>query len=309
MKYIKLGESDLNVSNIGMGVMRMGTRERVAAAETLRYAVDQGINFFESADVYGGGQSSEKFGQALQDTGISRDQIILQSKGGIVREAKRPRHDFSKAQIIKAVEDELQRFRTDYLDVFLLHRPDALMDPFEVAEAFEYLEETGKVKYFGVSNQNPSQIEILKMAVKQPLIVNQLQFGLMHSGMVDEGFRVNLDGDAAASHDGGVLNYSRLQNMTIQTWSPLQVGYFGGVFIDNPDYPELNEVLQELADKYQVSKGSIAAAWILRHPNRMQVISGAMSPNHIHEMVVASEIYLTRQEWYDLYQAAGNKLN
>ncbi|MCM0582921.1 aldo/keto reductase [Weissella diestrammenae] len=308
MEYMTLGCSELNVSKVGLGAMRMGNRNASENLETVNFALDQGINFFDSADVYGKGQSSINLGQALKASGISRNQVIIQSKGGIVRTPSGNRVDFSTRQIINSVEEELRRLQVEYLDVFLLHRPDALVEPFEVAEAFNILVEQGKVRYFGVSNQNSGQIDLLKTAISQPLVTNQLQFGLMHSGIVDEGMRVNMTGDMAASHDGGILNYSRIHKMTIQTWSPLQIGYFGGVFIDNPEYVTLNKKLEEIADRHNTNKSAVAIAWTLRHPSQMQVISGSMSNTHIQEMSEGSEIKLSRQEWYDLYQSAGNQV-
>lgn len=308
LKKIRLGNSELNASRIGLGVMRMGTRSERDAQKTIESAISHGINFFESANVYGAGKSSTAFGRALKDAKISRDKILIQSKGGIVRGDKFKRVDYSKENLIQSVEDELSRIGTDYLDVFVLHRPDVLVEPDEVAEAFNILEQSGKVRYFGVSNQNSLDIELLKTAVKQPLIVNQLQFGIMHTGMIDQQIHVNMTDDAANMRDAELLAYSRIHEMTIQTWSPLQFGYFGGVFVDNPDFPELNEVLGRLADHYQTNKSAIAVAWILRHPANMQVIIGSMSDHHIQEMAEGDNVNLTRQDWYDIYLAAGNLL-
>lgn len=308
LKKIRLGNSELNASRIGLGVMRMGTRSERDAQKTIESAISYGINFFESANVYGAGKSSTAFGRALKDAKISRDKILIQSKGGIVRGDNFKRVDYSKENLIQSVEDELSRIGTDYLDVFVLHRPDVLVEPDEVAEAFNILEQSGKVRYFGVSNQNSLDIELLKIAVKQPLIVNQLQFGIMHTGMIDQQIHVNMSDDAANMRDAELLAYSRIHNMTIQTWSPLQFGYFGGVFVDNPDFPELNEVLGRLADQYRTSKSAIAVAWILRHPANMQVIIGSMSDHHIQEMTDGDKVNLTRQDWYDIYLAAGNML-
>ncbi|MGC8257703.1 aldo/keto reductase [Leuconostoc mesenteroides subsp. jonggajibkimchii] len=308
MKKIRLGNSELNASRIGLGVMRMGTRSERDAQKTIESTISHGINFFESANVYGAGKSSTAFGRALKDAKISRDKILIQSKGGIVRGDKFKRVDYSKENLIQSVEDELSRIGTDYLDVFVLHRPDVLVEPDEVAEAFNILEQSGKVRYFGVSNQNSLDIELLKTAVKQPLIVNQLQFGIMHTGMIDQQIHVNMTDDAANMRDAELLAYSRIHEMTIQTWSPLQFGYFGGVFVDNPDFPELNEVLGRLADHYQTNKSAIAVAWILRHPANMLVIIGSMSDHHIQEMAEGDNVNLTRQDWYDIYLAAGNML-
>ncbi|MBZ1508268.1 aldo/keto reductase [Leuconostoc mesenteroides] len=308
MEKIKLGVSDLNASRVGLGVMRMGTRSESEAQKTVESALSRGINFFESSNIYGNGKSSASFGKALKSIQISRESILIQSKAGIIRGDNFKRVDFSKDNLIKSVEDELQRLGTDYLDSFVLHRPDVLVEPEEVAEAFNSLEKSGKVRYFGVSNQNSLDIELLKTAVKQPLIVNQLQFSIMHTGMIDQQVHVNSVDNEGIMRDAELLAYSRLNNMTIQTWSPLQFGYFGGVFIDNDKFPILNEKLRQLANKYSTSKSAIAIAWILRHPARMQVIIGSMSDSHIREMTDGDKFLLTRQEWYDIYFAAGNTM-
>ena len=202
----------------------------------------------------------------------------------------------------------LKRLQTDYLDALLLHRPDALVEPEEVAEAFEELYTKGKVRYFGVSNHKPMQIELLKRYVKQPLIINQLQFSIPVSNMVANGLEVNMTSDGAFERDGSVLDYSRLNYMTIQAWSPFQMPNWQGCFIDSEKYPQLNEVLQELAEQYGVSKTTIATAWILRHPAGMQVVTGTASEKRLAEIIRACEIKLSRQEWYRLFLAAGHIL-
>lgn len=305
MTKIKLGTSDLLVSDVALGVMRIDQKSPAEAQAIVEKSIEKGINFFDTADIYGAGKSSEVFGQALKDANINREDIFVQSKGGIV---PGERFDFSKQHILSAVDGELSRLGVDYLDAFLLHRPDTLVEPEEVAAAFNELEESGKVRHFGVSNQNPNQIELLKTAVKQPLVANQLQFGVMHTGMIDEGIHVNMTDAASVMHDGGILSYSRLNNMTIQAWSPFQYGFFDGPFVDNPQFPELNKTLQTLADKYGVTKNTIATAWILRHPAKMQVILGSMNPTRLDEMTDTDKVSMTRQEWYDVYLAAGNIL-
>ena len=242
----------------------------------------------------------------MKETSISRSDIYLQSKVGIKPGIA---FDFSKQHIIEAVEGSLKRLDTDYLDALLLHRPDTLVEPEEVAEAFSQLEKAGKVRAFGVSNQNPGQIELLKTAVKQPLNINQLQFGLKHTGMIDAGINVNMENQAGLVRDGGILEYSRIHDMTIQAWSPFQYGFFEGVFVGNTEkFPELNARLLELADQYKVTPSGIAAAFINRHPAKMQTILGTMTPSRIIEATEAADIVLTREEWYSLYMAAGNIL-
>lgn len=302
MKKIQI--ADMQASQIILGCMRIiePGKNPVKVIET---AYENGINFFDHADIYGAGQCETVFAEALAQTSIRREDIYLQSKCAI-----RPgvAFDFSKEHIIKSVEGSLQRLQTDYLDTMLLHRPDTLMEPEEVAEAFYELEKSGKVRYFGVSNQNPMQVELLKTAVKQPLLFNQLQFGLKHTEMVDAGLNVNIPNQASHMQDGSVLEYSRINKMMIQAWSPFQHGYFDGPFVGNDKFPELNKKLEEYADKYNLTPSGIAIAWINRHPARMQTIIGTMTERRIEEVTNASDLVLSREEWYDLYMAAGNIL-
>ncbi|MDG6141816.1 aldo/keto reductase [Lactococcus formosensis] len=302
MKKIQI--ADMQASQIILGCMRIiePGKNPIKVIET---AYENGINFFDHADIYGAGQCETVFAEALAKTSIRREDIYLQSKCAI-----RPgvAFDFSKEHIIKSVEGSLQRLQTDYLDTLLLHRPDTLMEPEEVAEAFHELEKSGKVRYFGVSNQNPMQVELLKTAVKQPLLFNQLQFGLKHTEMIDAGLNVNIPNQASHMQDGSVLEYSRINKMTIQAWSPFQHGYFDGPFVGNDKFPELNKKLEEYAEKYNLTPSGIAIAWINRHPAGMQTIIGTMTEQRILEVTNASDLVLSRNEWYDLYMAAGNIL-
>lgn len=218
------------------------------------------------------------------------------------------RYDSSKKHLLAAVDGILQRMGIDYLDSFLIHRPDPLMDPEEIAEAFDQLQAAGKVRHFGVSNFNPQQIALLQATLNQRLLIDQVQFGLMHTGMIDFGLHTNMTDGGSVNHDGGLIEYTQRKHMTIQTWSPFQYGTFAGTFIDNEQFPELNALLGQLADKYGASKNAIAVAWILRHPAHMQVLLGTMTPTHIKDSAAGSDITLTNQEWYDLYLAAGNDL-
>ncbi|HLQ96208.1 MAG TPA: aldo/keto reductase [Pseudogracilibacillus sp.] len=304
MKQQSLGTSNLNVSNISLGCMRMNHLSVSDAQQVIQHAKEAGINFFDHADMYGGGDSERIFAEALQLEPIQREDIYLQSKTGI----RDGYFDFSKEHILDSVDGSLQRLQTDYLDVLLLHRPDSLMEPEEVAEAFSTLKQSGKVRHFGVSNQHPGQIELLKKYVDQELIVNQLQFGLKHTEMIDRGFQVNMNWDGSFDREGDVLEYSRLHDMTIQAWSPFQFGHFEGVFVSHPDFPELNKKLEEIAEEKHVTKSAIAIAWILRHPAYIQAIIGSMNPIRITEIAKASHVELSRVEWYELYQAAGNQL-
>lgn len=301
MKIIKLGSSDIDVSAVVLGLMRIGTAED--PVKVIETAYENGITFFDHADIYGDGKSEMIFADALKKTSIKREDLFIQSKCGIV---KGKMYDFSKEHIIESVEKSLKRLDMDYLDSLLLHRPDTLVDPVEVADAFNQLEDEGKVRHFGVSNFNPGQIELLKTSVKQPLLANQLQFGLMHTGMVDAGLNVNRTEAASVDHDGMILEYSRINDMTIQAWSPYQGP--NGVFIGDETLPKLNAKLEELAEKYGTTPTGLASTWILHHPANMQVIAGSMNVGRIEQIANASEIELSREDWYSLYLAAGNQL-
>lgn len=303
MKTVKFGKTAIEVSAIVQGCMRIDkAKDPKAVIET---AYENGINFFDHADIYSNGECETVFAEHLAKTSIKRQDLFIQSKCAIVPGKM---YDFSKEHIIKAVEGSLKRLKTDYLDSLLLHRPDTLFEPEEVAAAFDQLASQGKVLHFGVSNQNPNQIRLLQTAVKQPLEANQLQFSLMHTGMIDAGLHVNMKDDRATVRDNGTLEFSRLEKMTIQAWSPYQYGMFEGVFIGNDKFPELNQKLVTMAQKYDSTPTGIASAWILRHPANMQVVIGSMNVNRIKEIAQASHVRLSREDWYDLYLAAGNDL-
>lgn len=304
MKKITLGTSNVEAGEIALGCMRMDKLSKTEAAKVIENALEVGVDLFDHADIYGKGMSEEVFADALELVSASRDQLILQTKCGI----RNGFFDFSKEHIIDSVEGSLRRLKTDYIDILLLHRPDALMEPEEVAEAFTKLKKSGKVQYFGVSNQNPMQIERLKKYLDQDLIINQLQLSLMHTPMIDAGFNVNMANDPAIVRDSNILDYSQLHQMTVQAWSPFQYGMIEGVFVGNELYPEVNVKLTEIAEKKGVSESAIAIAWILRHPARMQPVVGSMNPDRLKEIAKASNVKLTREEWYELYRAAGNKL-
>jgi predicted oxidoreductase len=277
------------------------------AAAALEAALESDINFIDSADMYGDGKSELVFAAAMKEAGISRDQFFIQSKGGIVTGDEK-RYDFSKQHLLDSVDGILKRMEIDYLDSYLLHRPDPLMEPEEIAEAFDILQASGKVRHFGVSNFNPEQFQLLQSQVDQKLLMNQLQFSIMHTGMIDYGMHTNMTDTRSFDHDGGILEFSRRKGVTIQAWSPFQYGFFEGVFVDNDKFPELNELLDKLAKKYDTNKNAIATAWILRHPANMQVILGTMNPARIKESAAGGDVTLTKQEWYDVYFAAGNDL-
>ena len=308
MNMINIARGPQNASAIILGCMRMPALSVEEAASMIRAAAEEGINFFDHATCYGeNGAAETRFGDAFSLTGLRREDVYIQSKCGLHFDRKE--FDWSKKDILESAEESLKRLKTDYLDVLLLHRPDLLFDPEEVAEAFDQLEKNGKVKYFGVSNVNPGQLELLKKYVRQPLVFNQLQFSLDQTQLIDNGLYVNnLTTDRSTNRDNGLLDYCRLHDITIQAWSPLQFGMFKGCFVDHPDFPELNRVLGELGEKYGVPKTAVAIAWILRHPARMQAIAGTMNPAHLRDICAASKVEMSHNEWWQLYLASGKFL-
>jgi predicted oxidoreductase len=304
MKYIKVPGTDMNASEISRGCMRIAGMAKQEISTLIHTALDEGINFFDHADIYGGGRSESQFADALGMNSSLREKMIIQTKCGI----RKGYFDFSKEHILEAVDGSLKRLRTDYIDVLLLHRPDALVEPEEVAEAFDILESSDKVKYFGVSNQNPMQIELLTKSVKQKIHFNQLQLSITNTGMIDAGINVNMQIDRSVVRDGSILDYCRLKDIIIQPWSPFQYGFFEGVFLDNPKFPELNETINAIAADRGVTNTAIAVAWLLRHPARMQPILGTTNAQRVKDSCQASGITLSREEWYQIYLAAGNQL-
>lgn len=305
MKKIKLGKSDLFVSRTAVGCMRMDSLDSREAERFVHGAVEMGLNFFDHADIYGGGKCEEMFGEILKNDPGLRERILLQSKAGICPGVM---YDNSKTYLLNAVDGILKRLHTEYLDVFLIHRPDALAEPEEIGEAFEILHHSGKVRHFGVSNHNSMQMELLSGYLKQDLLVDQLQFSITNSNMVRSGMEVNMETEGALDRDGSVLNYCRKNHITIQTWSPFQYGMFEGVFLGNPRFEALNKVIDKVAEKYGVSNTSVAAAWIFRHPANMQILTGTMKLSRLEEICRAEEINLEREEWYRIYLAAGHIL-
>lgn len=307
MKYVNIVNGPQQVSQIIQGCMRMPSLSKEDAATVIRTAYDCGINFFDHATVYGGGEAETRFSEAFPLTGLKREDIYIQSKCGIHPE--RSEFDWTKEDILSSVDGILRRLKVDYLDTLLLHRPDLLFEPEEVADAFNTLEQAGKVKWFGVSNLVPMQMELLKKFVKQPLIINQVQLSLEQSQLIDQALYMNnKTTDLSINRDANVLDYCRLNDVKIQAWSPLQVGMFGGSFINNPDFPELNKALEEVAEREGVSKAAVAIAWILRHPAKMQAIIGSMNPEHIKDACDAAKVKLSHNDWYQLYLASGKFL-
>ncbi len=303
-KKIKIGKSDILAPNVAVGCMRIADMQNLP--EYLSFCIENGLNFFDHADIYSSGECETQFAKAFKQTGFKREDIILQSKCGIVSGVM---YDFSKKHILNAVDGILKRLDTDYLDILALHRPDALVEPEEVAEAFDILKISGKVRNFGVSNHKPYQIELLKKYLKQDLVVNQMQFSLPMSNMIANGLEVNMLTDGAIDRDGSVLDYCRLNDITLQAWSPFQYGFFEGIFIGNNEkFPELNKTLNALSEKYNTTPTAIATAWILRHPAKIQMIAGTTNINRMREIINGSEITLEREEWYKLYLDSGHIL-
>lgn len=308
MKTINVVNGPANASAIILGCMRMPALSVDQAEKMIQTAVEMGVNFFDNATCYGeGGEAEKRFGDAFKQSGLKREDVIIQSKCGLRFE--RNEFDWTKENILTSVDESLSRMKLDYLDALLLHRPDLIFEPEQVAEAFDILAKNGKVRYFGVSNVPPMELELLKRYVKQPLVFNQVQFSLEQSQLIDQPLYMNnLTTERSVDRDNGTIDYCRLNDITIQAWSPLQHGFFKGCFVDSPEFPELNKVLAELGDKYGVSKTAIAIAWILRHPAKMQAIAGTMNPVHLKEICDATKVELTHNEWYKLYLASGKKL-
>ena len=305
MKKRTLGNSGIEISPIVMGCMRLTSLTEAEVAESIETAVSLGANFFDHADIYDGGECEILFGKAFKDTKIKREDVFIQTKCGIVPGKM---YDLSKEHIINSVNMSLKRLGVEYIDALLLHRPDTLVEPEEVAAAFDQLEAQGKVKYFGVSNHNSMQISLLQKYLKQPICFNQMQISAAHSPMITSGLEVNMITEGAINRDGSVLDFCRLNNITLQAWSPFQHGFIAGPFLINPDFDPLTSTLSRIGQKYGVSATTMATAWLLRHPCNMQVVAGTMKKSRFKEICLARKIEITREEWYEIYMAAGNIL-
>ena len=308
MKYVEFGAEKNQASEIVIGMMRIAEMSTKEVAALIDAGLECGINFLDTADIYARGKSEEILGKVFAENPALREKVILQSKCGIRIDEDFTWFDFSKKYILEAVEGSLKRLQTDYLDCLLLHRPDALMEPEEIAEAFAELYKAGKVKNFGVSNFNPMMMAMLNEFVEFPLVTNQVQLSVAHTPMLDAGFQVNMHWDGAAMRDGGILEYCHLNNIVIQTWSSLQYGYFEGVFLGSEKYPKLNAVLNRIAKEKDVTPAAVALAWILKYPAKMQAVIGTTKPARVKESAAAADIELTKKEWYEIYLSAGNKL-
>jgi predicted oxidoreductase len=308
MKTYELPQTGRSVSSVILGLMRIASMSNAEIQQLFGAARAAGVNVFDHADIYGGERHlcEARFGDAITLTAAERDQVVIQSKVGI----RKGFFDFSGEHILRTVDESLAALRTDYLDLLLLHRPDTLVEPEDVASAFDKLKSTGKVRHFGVSNHTPGQIALLKTAVQQPLIVNQVQLSITHAPLIAAGVAANMAGlDQSIDRDNGLLDYSRLNGMMLQAWSPFQKGFFDGVFLgDRANYAELNDAIDELAKAYGVTPTGIAVAWITRHPANIQVVLGTTKPERVTESAAGSAVPLTREEWYRLFTAAGHIL-
>jgi len=309
MKTFTIPGIDVPASNVVLGLMRIQDKTDEEVRTLVGTALDAGITVMDHADVYGSSLHGceVRFAEAMQLTSSQRESMVIQSKAGIVREG--PYFDFSSEHLVASVDASLKALGTEYLDLFLLHRPDALVEPEDVAKAFDQLETAGKVRAFGVSNHTPGQIELLRKFVKQPIVANQVQLSVTHAPIIAQGTAMNMaDLDQSISRDNGIVDYCRLHGITLQAWSPFQARFFNGPFLGNPEYAELNVVIDRLAGKYDVPALAIATAWITRHPAQWQVVIGTTTPERIAAAAQGSEIPLTRAEWYEMFRTAGHTI-
>ena len=307
MKTFTLPGTDIVAPNVVLGLMRIAEKTDEEIRKLVNTGKDLGIDFIDHANIYGPTlhECERRWAEAMQLTPSERDNVTIQTKAGIIKDDHY--FDFSYDNLVTSVEGSLEALQTDYIDILLLHRPDALVEPEEVARAFDDLHGAGKVRYFGVSNHTPGQIDLLKKYVRQPLVANQLQLSITHSPIIAQGIAANMQGveQSIVLDGGGILDYCRLHDITVQAWSPMQAGFFTGVFLENEKYPELNTVIDRLSAKYDVPPIAIATAWITRHPANMQVVLGTTSPERVFGAAQGSSIPLTRAEWYELLRAAG----
>lgn len=308
MQYISFGKDEKKVSKLIIGLMRIAEMSTDQVTDLLMTGLDEGINFLDTADCYTNGKAEQVLGDTFTKNPGLREKIFLQSKCGIRNDDDFTWFDFSKDYILEAVDASLMRLQTDHLDCLLLHRPDALMEPEEIAEAFDILYQSGKVLNFGVSNQNPIMMDMIRKYAKYPIAANQVQLSPAFTPSLDAGFHVNMKTDPAIMRDGGLFEYCRINDIAIQAWSPFQYGYFEGVYLGSPKYEKLNQVLNRMANERGVSPAAVALAWILRYPGRTQVVTGTTKPERLRESAKATEISLTKKEWYEIYLSAGNDL-
>ncbi|XKK38309.1 aldo/keto reductase [Nocardiopsis sp. ARC36] len=306
MKTFTLPGTKITAPNVVLGLMRIQEKTDEEVRTLVRTAIDAGITFLDHADIYGSEPHGceRRFAEAMRLSPAEREQLVIQTKAGIVTDG--PYFDFSYEHLMETVHGSLKALDTDYIDILLLHRPDALVEPEEVARAFDDLAEAGKVRAFGVSNHTPRQIDLLRRYVRQPIVANQAQLSITHAPLIAQGVAANMQGlEQSVSRDDGLVDYCRLHDITLQAWSPFQAGFFDGPFLGSPRFPELNAVIDRIAAKYDVPPLAIATAWITRHPARMQVVIGTTTPERVTAAAQGSDIPLTRPEWYEVFRAAG----
>jgi len=309
VKTLELPQTDLTASDVVVGLMRINDMSDEDIRALYSASRDAGVNMFDHAAVYGEWHGcEERFGAAVTLSPAERAEIVLQTKVGIRPTPNGAYFDFSYEHILESVHESLKALQTDYVDVLLLHRPDALVEPEEVAKAFDELHAAGKVHHFGVSNHTPGQVDLLKKHVRQPLAFNQVQLSITHANVISQGLTANMGGlDQSISRDNDILNYSRINDITLQAWSPFQKGFFDGVFLgDREQYAELNDVLEEVAAAHGVTPTGIAVAWITRHPAHFQVVLGTTNPQRVRDSAAGSDVELSREEWYRIFTAAGH---
>ena len=304
MRYIDILPSKKPVAQVALGCMRIRNMSDAEADRYLSTVTELGYNYFDHADIYGGGQCEEVFGAALARNPALRDKIVIQTKCGI----RRGMYDFSREHILASVDGSLKRLGVERVDVLLLHRPDLLMDPDEVAAAFDELEQSGKVGAFGVSNHSPAQIELLKKSVRRPLIINQMQMSVAYAPMIASGANVNLRNEDGVNRDGYLRDYCRLNGITVQPWSPLQYGFMEGPFLGNEKFAELNKTITEIGEKHGITDTGVAIAWLLRLPDKMQPVVGSVNLDRLADIARAADVTLSREDWYKIYLAAGYTL-
>jgi predicted oxidoreductase len=306
MKTFTMPGTDITAPNVVLGLMRIQEKTDEEVRALVGAAIDAGITFVDHADLYGSGRHGceRRFAEAMRLTPSERERLVIQTKTGIMHPG--PYFDFSYEHIVESVDESLAALDTDYLDILLLHRPDALVEPEEVARAFDDLAAAGKVRAFGVSNHTAGQLALLRKYVDRPIVANQVQLSITHAPLIAQGVAANMQGlDQSVARDDGIVDYCRLHDITLQAWSPFQAGFFDGPFLGSAKYPELNASIERLAAKYGVPPIAIAVAWITRHPANMQVVIGTTNPERVAASALGSDVPLTRPEWYELLRTAG----
>ncbi|MGJ3239047.1 MAG: aldo/keto reductase [Anaerolineae bacterium] len=318
METYQIPQTELQTSRLAYGTWHLGgswdseplsddLKQR--ADQLIHTAVEHGITLIDLADIYTRGKSDEAVGHVIKQDPSLRDKILLQAKSGIVLpdelfSGSIAHYDFSYENLTRKVESTLQRLNTDYVDLLLLHRPDPLVEPAEVARAFDDLNQSGKVRYFGVSNHTPMQIELLKQYLDQPLVINQIEINILHNDLINDGIVANTT-NAGYTGARGTLDYCRANQMLIQAWSPVAGGQ---LFTRDDNAPEhvkdTAQLIRELAETHQTTPSAIALAWLLRHPAPIQPILGTLKAERIAESVLADAVTLSRLEWYQLLAAA-----